>query len=139
MMISTKEHNLRNTIFFTIKSVALILVICFMIELPVQIIGKVTAANKVYYISDIKTYQADSESEAKRLCENDGYIFAPKNLNAGSGKDAVVFMGYKLTEAKREAICDIKLLHMDSGYKIKDYKEANAELDKSNYGTADTM
>ncbi len=47
MMISTKEHNLRNTIFFTIKTVALILVICFMIELPVQIIGKVTAANKV--------------------------------------------------------------------------------------------
>ena len=139
MMISTKEHNLRNTIFFTIKTIALILVICFMIELPVQIIGKVTAANKVYYISDIKTYQADSESEAKRLCENDGYIFAPKNLNAGSGKDAVVFMGYKLTEDKREAICSIKLLHMDSGYQIKDYKEANADLEKSNYGTAETM
>ena len=45
MMISTKEHNLRNAIFFTIKTVALILVICFAIEIPIQVIGKVAAAN----------------------------------------------------------------------------------------------
>ncbi len=138
MMITTKEHNLRNTIFFTIKTIALILVICFAIEFPIRIIGKVSAANKVYYISDIKTFQAQDEGEAKRLCESDGYICAPKNLNAGTGKDAV-FMGYKLTEDKRDAICDIKLLHMDGGYQIKDYAQANADLEKSNYGTAETM
>ena len=137
-MITTKEHNLRNTIFFTIKTIALILVICFAIEFPIRIIGKVSAANKVYYISDIKTFQAQDEGEAKRLCESDGYICAPKNLNAGTGKDAV-FMGYKLTEDKRDAICDIKLLHMDGGYQIKDYAQANADLEKSNYGTAETM
>ena len=138
MMIKTKEHNLRKTIFFTLKAIAVILVICLAMECPCQICGRVFAANKVYYISDIQIFQAPDEGEAKRLCESDGYICAPKNLNAGTGKDAV-FMGYKLTEDKRDAICDIELLHMNGGYQIKDYAQANADLEKSNYGTAETM
>ena len=138
MMIKTKEHNLRKTIFFTLKTIAVILVICLAMEYPSQICGRVSAADKVYYISDIQIFQAPDEGEAKRLCESDGYICAPKNLNAGTGKDAV-FMGYKLTEDKRDAICDIELLHMNGGYQIKDYAQANADLEKSNYGTAETM
>ena len=138
MMISTKEHNLRNTIFFTIKTIALILVICFAIEVPSQVIGKVSAANKVYYVSEIKAFQAKNAADAKKACENEGFTLVDKDLNAGTGKD-FVYMGYKLTEDKREALYDIKLLHMDSGYQIKDFADASRDLEKSNSGAAETM
>lgn len=137
-MISTKEHNLRKAIFFAIKMIAVMLVVCFFVEYPAQMIGKAADASTVYYISKIKTFQAESEEEAKKLCENEGYICSPKNLNAGTGKDAV-YMGYKLTEDKNKALYDIKLLQMNDGYQIKDYKEANEQLEKSNAGAAETM
>ena len=96
-MINIENHSLKKTIFFAIKMIALVLVVCFAIQFPIQMIGKVSAADKVYYISEVKTFQAETEDEAKRLCESAGYVCAPKNLNAGTGKDAV-FMGYKVTE-----------------------------------------
>ena len=137
-MISTKDHNWRRTIFFALKAIAFILVACFVLEYPTQMLGKVSAAEKVYYISEVKTFQAKTEAEAIRLCENDGYTCAKKDLNAGTGKEAVV-MGYKLTENKYEALYDIKLLHMDNGYQIKDYAEANEKLEKQNAGAAEAM
>ncbi len=137
-MIRTTEHNLRNTIFFTIKTIAIILVVCFALEYPVQMLGKAYAAEKVYYISEVKTFQAKTEAEAIKLCESDGYTCAKKDLNAGTGKDAVV-MGYKLTEDKDEAIYDIKLLHMNGGYQIKNYAEANEKLEKDNAGTGEAL
>lgn len=137
-MIRTTEHNLRNTIFFTLKTIAIILVVCFALEYPVQMLGKAYAAEKVYYISEVKTFQAKTEAEAIKLCESDGYTCAKKDLNAGTDKDAVV-MGYKLTENKDEAIYDIKLLHMNGGYQIKNYAEANEKLEKDNAGTGETL
>lgn len=137
-MINIENHSLKKTIFFAIKMIALVLVVCFAIQYPIQMIGKVSAADKVYYISEVKTFQAETEDEAKRLCESAGYVCAPKNLNAGTGKDAV-FMGYKVTENKGDALYDIKLLQMNDGYQIKDYKEANEKLEKSNYGAAEAL
>ena len=102
-MIRTKERNLRNTIFFTLKTIAIILVVCFALEYPVQMLGKTYAAEKVYYISEVKTFQAKTEAEAIKLCESDGYTCAKKDLNAGTGKDAIV-MSYKLTEKKDEGV-----------------------------------
>ena len=137
-MIRTTEHNLRNTIFFTLKTIAIIMVVCFALEYPVQMLGKSYAAEKVYYISEVKTFQAKTEAEAIKLCESDGYTCAKKDLNAGTGKDAVV-MGYKLTENKDEAIYDIKLLHMNGGYQIKNYAEANEKLEKDNAGAGEAL
>lgn len=137
-MIRTTEHNLRNTIFFTLKTIAIILIVCFALEYPVQMLGKAYAAEKVYYISEVKTFQAKTEAEAIKLCESDGYTCAKKDLNAGTGKDAVV-MGYKLTEDKDEAIYDIKLLHMNGGYQIKNYAEANEKLEKDNAGAGEAL
>lgn len=137
-MLSTENRSLRKTIFFTLKTIALILVISFAIQYPLQMIGRVWAADKVYYISEIKAFTAETEEQAKKLCENEGFVCAQKNLNGGTGKDAV-FMGYKLTENKYEALYDIKLLHMNGGYEIKDYGDANAQLEKSNAGAAETM
>ncbi len=137
-MIRTTEHNLRNTIFFTLKTIAIILIVCFALEYPVQMLGKAYAAEKVYYISEVKTFQAKTEAEAIKLCESDGYTCAKKDLNAGTGKDAVV-MGYKLTENKDEAIYDIKLLHMNGGYQIKNYAEANEKLEKDNAGAGEAL
>ena len=137
-MISTENHSLKKTIFFAIKTIAIVLVACFAIEYPIQMIGRVSAADKVYYISEVKMFQAESEAEAKRLCESEGYVCAQKNLNAGTGKEAV-FMGYKVTEDKKKALYDIKLLQMNDGYQIKDYKEANEQLEKSNSGAAKAL
>ena len=152
-MISTKERNLRKTIFFTLKTIALILVICFVLEYPAPMIKKAQAAEKVYYVSDIKIFQAKTVEDAQRKCEQEGYICTKKNLNAGAGKggitlglekvydedETVVIMGYKVTENKNKALYDISLLHMDDGYQIKDYAEANEEMEKSNTGAAETM
>lgn len=137
-MISTKSRSLRHIIYFTIKTIAVILIVCFAVEYPARTLGKVLAAEKEYYVSDIKVFQAEKEEDARRLCESEGYICTDRNLNAGTGKNAV-FMGFKLTEDRREALYDIKLLHMNGGYQIKDYKQANEDLEKSNSGVAETM
>ena len=137
-MIKTQKRSLRNIVFFTIKTIALILIVCLVAEYPAQMLGKVLATEKVYYVSDVKVFQAEKEEDAKRLCESEGYTCTNKNLNAGTGKDAVL-MGFKLTEDKREALYDVKLLHMDGGYQIKDYKQANDDLEKSNSGAAEIM
>lgn len=119
-MISTKERNLRKTIFFTLKTIALILVICFVLEYPAPMIKKAQAAEKVYYVSDIKIFQAKTVEDAQRKCEQEGYICTKKNLNAGAGKggitlglekvydedETVVIMGYKVTENKNKALYD---------------------------------
>ena len=63
-MIRTKERNLRNTIFFTLKTIAIILVVCFALEYPVQMLGKAYAAEKVYYISEVKVFQAEKEADS---------------------------------------------------------------------------
>lgn len=102
-MIKTQKRSLRNTILFTIKTIALILIVCLVAEYPAQMLGKVLAMEKVYYVSDVKVFQAEKEEDAKRLCESEGYTCTDMNLNAGTGKDAVL-MGFKLTEDKREAL-----------------------------------
>ena len=137
-MIRTKEHNLRRALFLAIKTIAVFLAVLCAVQQPLDMIGQVAAADKDYYISELKLFQAKTVEEAKKLCESEGYYCSNKDLDAGTGKEAVV-LGYKITEHKYEALYDIKLLHMNGGYTIKDFKEANAELEKSNSGAAEVL
>ena len=137
-MIRTKDHKLRRALFFAIKSLSVFLAVLFAVQQPLEMIGQVAAADKDYYVSELKLFQAETEEEARRLCESEGYYCSQKDLDAGTGKEAVV-LGYKITENKYEALYDIKLLHMNGGYTIKDYAEANAELEKSNSGAAEAL
>ena len=129
---------MRRLIFFLLKTVSILLAACFLFEIPLNKVGQVSAAEKEYYISEIKIFQGKTEAEARSACENEGYVCSAKELNSGTGKD-YVFLGYKLTENRDEALYDIKLLHMNGGYQIKNFAEASEEMEKSNYGAAETM
>ena len=137
-MARNRSIDFRRTLFFTLKTVAVVLILCFLLEGPLNLFGRVSAAERIYYISEVKVFQAEKEADARKACESEGYVCSNRELNAGTGEDAVI-LGYKLTENRDEAIYDIRLLQMNDGYKIKNYAEANEELEKSNYGPAAAM
>ena len=137
-MTRNRTIDLRKIIIFTVVTVSVLLTLCFLLEGPLNTIGRVFAAEKVYYISEVKVFQAEKEADARKACESEGYQCSNRDLNAGTGEDAII-LGYKLTENRDEARYDIRLLQMNDGYKIKNYAEANEELEKSNYGPASTM
>ena len=70
------------------------------------------------YMSDIKMFYGQTENDAKKACEDEGYIFCPTNMNEGSPSQSDkfgpmgIYMGYKTTEDPDEAITDITLLDM---------------------------
>ena len=70
------------------------------------------------YMSDIKMFYGQTEKDAKKACEDEGYIFCPTNMNEGSPSQSDkfgpmgIYMGYKTTEDPDEAITDITLLDM---------------------------
>ncbi len=130
--------DMKKAVFFTVKTIALLLIICFIVEGPLNLFGRVSAAERVYYVSEIKAFQAKTEQEARKACEAEGYECSNRDVNAGTDEDAVI-LGYKLTENRDEALYDISLLQMNDGYQIKDYAQANAELEKSNMGAAETL
>ena len=81
------------------------------------------------YVSEVKLFSASSAEEAKKACEDAGYILQDNDLNAGTGKN-YVYLGYKITYNPEEAITDIHMLEMNNGYEMQDYSavaEATAE------------
>ena len=82
------------------------------------------------YISEVKIYEGsykDAEAEGfKILCGDDG---KPVDLNQGSGSTDIgakgnkkVYLGYKTTTDKDEAISDLALMNMKGGYSVEEYE-----------------
>ena len=94
----------------------------------------------ITYVSDLKMWSGEgSASEAKRYFDSIGYTFFNSDLNAGTDNDVHVYIGYKTTENENEAITDIRMLPMDSGYQLYNYNEINDYLASQNQGTAAKM
>ena len=74
------------------------------------------------YLKEIQISTGDTAEEAKSWLVENGYTVFEEDLNAGTGKD-YSYIGYKTTRNKDEAICDISMMSMDSGYKILNYGE----------------
>ncbi|MCQ2486034.1 MAG: hypothetical protein MJ168_11965 [Clostridia bacterium] len=74
------------------------------------------------YVSEIKYCQKNTEAEAKSWLTSNGYRVVDKNLNEG-GRGGVVFMGYKTTGNKYDAITDIAYMEENGGYELMDYRD----------------
>ena len=91
--------------------------------LPVQVF-----ADTPDYISEVKVYLGDysaAESEGFTLLK-DGNTPVDLNQDAGGGVaskgEKAVYLGYKTTGNKNDAITDLALMNMKGGYRTKDYE-----------------
>ena len=105
--------------------IAIILAVLTATLLPVQVF-----ADTPDYISEIKVYQGSFDKAAEEgftiLNGDDG---KPVDLNQGSGStdtgakgNKKVFLGYKTTKKRSEAITDLALMNMKGGYDVKEYE-----------------
>ncbi len=87
----------------------------------------VTAENDSKYISEVQVFSGGSLAEAIKSCESAGYTAVKKNINrsndSDSADDGIYIVGYKTTTDPDEAITDISLLQMNSGYQDCSYSE----------------
>ena len=119
-----------NRIFKIIVSVILaVLMACL---LPAQVF-----ADTPDYISEIKIGMGKTEDEAKAALK--GYVILDTNLNkdagggTGSKGEKAVYLGYKTTSDKKDAITDLALMNMKGGYNPVDYdtlmdKQMNSQI-----------
>ena len=137
-MTATNNRTFRRLLACLLTATALVLVMCFFGEGPLSIIGRVSAAERVLYLKDVRIYEAETEAEARNACAADGYTFAGTDLNAGTERN-YVYLGYKTTENREEALYKLSLLDMNGGYQIRDYAELYDEYEKSNAEAAQTL
>ena len=89
--------------------------------LPVQVF-----ADTPEYISEVKIGMGKTAEEAKAALEGYTILDTDLNQNAGGGLgskgEKVVYLGYKTTKNRNEAITDLALMNMKGGYSVKDYE-----------------
>ncbi len=92
----------------------------------------------VQYVQDIKMYQG-SGSDAQAYFNSIGYTFLSPDLNSGTGTGESVYIGYKTTTDKDKALTDIRMMAMDTGYQMYDYKGIQNYLASQQQGTAQVL
>lgn len=118
------------------KKSLLVLIISMMMAVIMAVMSPVQVAaalgdNSVLYIEDVKIGVGVTADEAVGAL--DGYtILADKgkniDLNQGAGGgigskgDRVVYLGYKMTTDRSQAITDLAVMNMKGGYSVKDYE-----------------
>ena len=122
-------------------------IICVSLALCIGLVGIVQifarATEQKTYVEDVLIYECDSDddaaSEAKKYFEGKGYISTGIDLNPGTRTDRSAFLGYKTTTNSDMAITDIRLMAMDTGYQLYNYKEMVDYLASKKAGTAKTL
>ena len=104
--------------FFAKIALCLVLIVAMLS----QLILPVFAEAQPVYLKEIQISTGETAAEAKKWLIDNGYTVLGEDLNAGTGKD-YSYIGYKTTTNKDEAICDISMMSMDSGYEILNYGE----------------
>ncbi len=101
------------------------------------------AADNTIYVSDIKIYECEDDDgsgeAAKRWFEANGYVFTGIDLNRGTDTDECAYLGYQPTTNKDMAITDIRMMAMDTGYTIYNYKDMADYIASQKAGTAQTL
>ena len=99
-------------------------ILCIILTLAIlsQVVLPTFAEAQPVYLKEIQISTGSTAAEAKKWLVDNGYTVLNEDLNAGTGKD-YSYIGYKTTKNKDEAICDISMMSMDSGYKIMNYGE----------------
>ncbi|MBR3620362.1 MAG: hypothetical protein IKN56_02550, partial [Clostridia bacterium] len=112
----------------TIIITALVMAVLFAVSLPAQVF----ASSVPEYISEVKIGMGKSSGDAKAALS--GYMILSDdkgnpvdlNQNAGGGfaskGEKVVYLGYKVTTDREEAITDLALMNMKGGYSVQEYE-----------------
>ena len=78
------------------------------------------------YVKDVILSYGKTEDEAKKWLVDNDYEVLDNNLNQGADSTLstkrAVYLGYKTTDKKDEAITDMKLMNMKGGYSVQDYQ-----------------
>lgn len=74
------------------------------------------------YLKEIVTSTGDTDAAAKKWLTDRGYTVVPGDLNAGTGENPV-YLGYKTTMNRSEAITDVSFMDMNGGYEWMDYEQ----------------
>ena len=105
---------------FSKALIALILAIVIATLLPVQVV-----ADTPEYISEIKIAMDDTEDLNGYIILKDGNNPADINKGAGGGEgsqgNVPVYLGYKTTKNRKDAITDLAVMNMKGGYSTEDY------------------
>ena len=111
-----------NKLLFASLAVLLALSIGFLAHF--QMLGFLARAQeaKAQYVGEVRIYQGKTAEAAADACKKDGFIPVEGNLNEGTDKDAVI-LGYSTTENKDEAITDVRMMQMTSGFSTINYKD----------------
>ena len=114
--------NKTGKILFASLAVTLALVIGFLGHF--QMFGLLASAEQAQrlYVSEVRVYQGKTAEAAKEACRSDGFIPIEGNLNEGTDEDAVI-LGYTTCEDPDEAITDVRMMQMTSGFSTVNYKE----------------
>ena len=135
----TKMNNKTDKSFYAI--ICVILALCIGFIGISQTIARATEQKT--YVEDVKIYEVeeddDSASRAKSWFESKGYVYTGINLNAGTKTDTQAFLGYKTTTNRDMAITDIRMMAMDTGYTLYNYKDMMNYIASQKAGTAQTM
>lgn len=95
------------------------------------------------YVSDVRLFDSNDSKKAKQACEDAGYTLVNSDLNQGTGKNVVedwvsdagdgayVYLGYKTTKNRDEAITSMKMVEMDTGYTSFDYESVEESMSPS--------
>lgn len=101
-----------------LKIIAAILTLTVGMMAPLQAYA---AYSNTKYVSDVMLSFASTYDEAKADLESKGYKIADKHdLNVSLGQG--VYIGYKLTSNRDEAITDLAVMNMNGNYSYTDYE-----------------
>lgn len=102
-----------------IKTLSILLALIMAVMMPVE---SLAASENTKYVSEIVTVTAESENDAKVKLEEAGYKLVP-NSNLNSTLKTGVYLGYKETSDKGEALTDIAAMNMTGKFSYSDYKQ----------------
>ncbi len=112
----------RIPLHFLLASISLLLVISMLFVDIGSTLGA-SVENEIKdntYVSEVEVFSGDSLLAAVESCEAAGYTAVKQNINRTSDGDStsngIFIVGYKTTTDPDEAITDISLLQMNSGY-----------------------
>ena len=109
--------------------IAMILVFVMAFADPMRVL----ADSQPVYLSDVKVGMGKSSGDAEKALTGEGYTIVTDdkgnkvdfNNGAGGGLgskgDRVVYIGYKTTTERDDAITDLALMNMKGGYSVEDY------------------
>ncbi len=117
-------------IFSTIISVVLAVTLCV-----TTCTSAFAATSKQEYISDVVVCSASSADEAKKALAEAGYELMSNESLSASG----MYMGYKTTTDKDEAITDISAMNMDGNYSFTDYEVLMEQMKEEVSNTVDGL